>query len=222
MVEMSFSEGIKNITAALIEARKEILQSSFTLVEAKNPHWNSKFIPLQEILRVSSQPLLKAGILMMQSAGRLYKHGEETLEFVSVQTLFIHAESGEWMSSTMTMKPENEGAQKVLAVITYMKRLSLQALLGLAALSEDDDAEFHDYGVTKPEGYDALTKLLLAEYKAQGVQHILNDVKMLDKETKRYMMKDASKDVRAMIDAVTKAVGNSGAADTKKKKQVKK
>jgi len=84
--------------------------------------------------------------------------------------------------------------------------LSLQALLGLASLSEDDDAQFHDYGVAKPDGYDALVKLLLREYKAEGVAHVLNDIQKLDKETKRYMWKDTSKDVRAMIDQVTKLV----------------
>jgi hypothetical protein len=218
MVEMSFSEGIKNITAALIEARKEILQSSFTLVEAKNPHWKSKFIPLQEILRVSSQPLLKAGVLMMQSAGRLYKHGEQSYNFVSVQTIFFHAESGEWMSSTMTMKPESEQAQKVLSVITYMKRLSLQALLGLASLSEDDDAEFHDYGVAKPEGYDDLVKPLLAAFKKDGVGAVVDDVKNLTMNIKKYMMKDGSDPVKKMIDAVTEAKE----ADKRKGKQVSK
>lgn len=55
---------------------------------------------------------------------------------VSVATRLVH-ESGEWIEATLSMPTGGNGAQGVGSAITYARRYSLMAVLGLAP--EDDD-----------------------------------------------------------------------------------
>jgi ERF superfamily len=74
----------------------------------------------------------------------LAEHGLAYVQFpcesvqgsVAVATRLVH-ESGEWMESEVSMPSQGSGAQGVGSAITYARRYSLMAVLGLAA--EDDD-----------------------------------------------------------------------------------
>lgn len=55
---------------------------------------------------------------------------------VAVTTRLIH-KTGEWLEDTLSMPAGNNGAQGVGSAITYARRYSLMAMLGLAP--EDDD-----------------------------------------------------------------------------------
>ncbi len=57
---------------------------------------------------------------------------------VAVTTRLFH-KSGEWMESTVSMPSAGNGAQGVGSALTYCRRYSLMAVLGLAA--EDDDGK---------------------------------------------------------------------------------
>lgn len=57
---------------------------------------------------------------------------------VAVTTRLFH-KSGEWMESTVSMPSAGNGAQGVGSALTYCRRYSLMAVLGLAA--EDDDGQ---------------------------------------------------------------------------------
>lgn len=57
---------------------------------------------------------------------------------VAVTTRLFHC-SGEWMESTVSMPSSGNGAQGVGSALTYCRRYSLMAVLGLAA--EDDDGK---------------------------------------------------------------------------------
>ena len=57
---------------------------------------------------------------------------------VAVTTRLLH-KSGEWMESTVSMPSSGNGAQGVGSALTYCRRYSLMAVLGLAA--EDDDGQ---------------------------------------------------------------------------------
>jgi len=133
------SESIKEIAAALSKFQGEITNP---LNSAKNPQFNSKYAPLQDILSLARPILSKNGLSILQSTT-----GE--LESVTVSTLLMHA-SGEFIETEpFILKGEQSirGGGKVLNVqgagsmITYIRRYQISAILGLA--SEDDDDGNH-------------------------------------------------------------------------------
>ena len=129
------SNTVTNISQALLSVRRETMRVKPK--EAVNPHFKNRFMPLAEVLRVSAEPLEHAGVLMMQAQGR----DKERPDYVAVETVLVHAESGEYYSATMSMRPKNEEPQSALSCMTYMKRSCLASLLGLSLWGEDDDGE---------------------------------------------------------------------------------
>src|SRR5690625_1272924 len=75
------------------------------------------------------------GISIMQSAGTENVEGRL---FVNVSTKLIHS-SGEWMQSKPLIMPASNSIQDMGGQITYLKRYSLSAMLGIST-EEDDDA----------------------------------------------------------------------------------
>lgn len=61
---------------------------------------------------------------------------------ITVTTILAHS-SGEWMSSSLSMPVKEEKAQAVGSAITYARRYSLQAFVGIAP-EDDDGAEARD------------------------------------------------------------------------------
>lgn len=96
--------------------------------ESENPHFRSKFADLSSILS-DVLPLLtknKLGVLQLIRS--------EAGANVMV-TKLIH-ESGDSIESSIAI-PAQSDPQKLGSLITYLKRYSLQAMLGIA--TEDDD-----------------------------------------------------------------------------------
>ena len=115
------------IQAAFVAAQSDMDSPRKT---AENPHFHSKFAPLDEVLRCAKDALKKHGLAVSQPAvtddqGR-----------IGVQTLLIG--HGEQMClGTLTMSPPND-PQKVGSLLTYFRRYALASALGLAAEDDDD------------------------------------------------------------------------------------
>jgi hypothetical protein len=125
---VEFSATRIEIGKALLKAQREI----GPLVKTEsNPFFNSKYADLANVIEVVRSPLQEAGIVLVQGACR----GSEDL--VLIETLLLHAESGEWVRTLVSMKPAKSDPQSVGSVITYARRYGLQALCGIAP--EDDD-----------------------------------------------------------------------------------
>lgn len=62
---------------------------------------------------------------------------ENGTAYVSVETTLLH-ESGEWVKSEPLKVIANQGMQDLGGQITYMKRYSLSAMLGIATEKDDD------------------------------------------------------------------------------------
>jgi len=124
---MNKSESITNLSVAMAKFQSEIKNPSNSAV---NPHFKSKYAPLNEILN-SVRPLLsKHGLAVMQFPSG---NGENII----INTLLTH-ESGEWIEADpLTLKADKVTAQGAGSAITYGRRYSLSALLGIS--SEDDD-----------------------------------------------------------------------------------
>lgn len=109
------------------------------------------------------------GISIMQSAGTENVEGRL---YVNVSTKLIHS-SGEWMQSKPLIMPASNSIQDMGGQITYLKRYSLSAMLGIST-EEDDDANGTmgnqvTYQNNQQKKSDEIGKpILLAKFKQGG------------------------------------------------------
>ena len=99
---------------------------------AINPHFRNRYISLDALMDAILPPLNKAGVIVLQMP--TIADGQPALT-----TRIIHVETGECIESTMPLVLEKENPQGQGSAITYARRYSLMAMLGLVA-DEDDDA----------------------------------------------------------------------------------
>lgn len=126
---MNKSDAINELAAALAKAQAEMKSASMSRV---NPHFKSKYAPLNEVIEVT-KALNKHGLSFVQPA-RVSADG-----VVEIETVLMHS-SGQWLSETLGLKPQQNTPQGVGAAITYGRRFGLSSLIGIAA-DEDDDGE---------------------------------------------------------------------------------
>ncbi len=128
------SEQVDQLFTALAKA-----QAEFTIAEYNktNPHFKSKFADLQSYFAASRAPLAKNGLCVIQTISE--QEGKPVLI-----TLLAHA-SGQWIKSVMHINAIKNDMQGFGSALSYAKRYSLGAILGLASGEEDDDGE--DSGV---------------------------------------------------------------------------
>ncbi|EJW14416.1 ERF family protein [Paenibacillus alvei] len=128
------SESITNLAAALVKFQKEVVSPKNN---ANNPYFSSKYAPLHEVINVIREPLAKYGLSYIQSTSTDEQN-------VTVTTLLMH-ESGEFVESEPLSLPglqvlkgggKDFTPQGIGSAITYGRRYSLTAILGIA--SEDD------------------------------------------------------------------------------------
>lgn len=130
----STSETLGDIAKALL-----VFQSKVATIkrDGENPHFKSKFATLDNIIEGIKTPLAEAKLAYTQ-----FPAGENMLV-----TVLMH-ENGEWMQSTVKMLPVKSDPQGQGSAITYMRRYSLAAMLGLATEVDDDGNAAS--GTTKP------------------------------------------------------------------------
>lgn len=125
---MNTSPTIGELATALAAAQREI---GVAVKDATNPHFRSKYADLQSIDEACRPSLSRHGIAIAQGTG--YADG-----FVFVTTRLMHAESGEWIESTLHIAPTKHDAQGVGSAITYARRFGLSALAAVPAGIDDD------------------------------------------------------------------------------------
>jgi hypothetical protein len=132
---MNKSESITNLVKALTT-----FQGKMTAVkkDATNPFYKSKYATLDTIWETIRKPLSENGLSVAQTMNLI--DGKSVLE-----TTLYHT-SGEWISGTQLVNPVKDDPQSLGSAISYARRYSLSAILGIVA-DEDDDANI----ATKPE-----------------------------------------------------------------------
>jgi ERF superfamily len=120
---MNTSKSTAQLTKALIAFHKQIAPIK---KDAQNPHFRNTYASLAAIIEGINEPLTANGLSYVQ-----FPSGVNGLT-----TRLMH-ESGEWMEDTFTMTPSKNDPQGLGSAITYQRRYSLGAVLGIA--TEDDD-----------------------------------------------------------------------------------
>lgn len=134
---MTQSSSLTNIAKALIlfQVKVENVKK-----DAKNPFFKSTYASLSNILDSIKEPLIESGLCFSQ-----FPTGENELN-----TILIHAESGEYISSSYAMKPAKDDPQGRGSVITYQRRYALASILGLN-IDDDDDGNAATHGGSTPD-----------------------------------------------------------------------
>jgi hypothetical protein len=132
------SESIANLTAALVKAQAAfpvVPKSKEVIVQTNKGAYAFKYAPLESMLSLIRPVLAAHGLGFTQGAD-----GD------SLTTTIFH-ESGEWLSHVMPL-PDPGSAQAYGATITYRRRYSLKAALGIET---DDDNSEEDHSPKPPK-----------------------------------------------------------------------
>ena len=136
---MNKSETIGKLAEALSRAQAEMHAAKFNSV---NPFLKNNYADLGSIIDTAKPVLGKHGLAVTQLT---FNDGDR----VGVETVLTHA-SGEWISTQFSLPPADEkgksGAQVAGSIITYLRRYSLAAILGMYS---DEDTDGNDQ--PKPE-----------------------------------------------------------------------
>lgn len=119
-------------TAAIYPALAEFRKTRPAVVKSKQGA-RGKYAPLDVVMEAIDQPLADAGLFVSHPMSVI--DGKTFLE-----TRLIHLASGEWISSMAPLLMEQNTNQGVGSAISYMRRYSLLALLGIAPDDDDDGA----------------------------------------------------------------------------------
>jgi hypothetical protein len=125
------SELINELAAALAKAQSEM---STATTSSDNPYFKTKYADLTAIVNASRPALTKNGLAVVQQIV-LSDDGSQVLS-----TVMTHS-SGQWIESRMRIIPPKNDVQSIGSYITYLRRYSYAALVGVVAADEDDDGE---------------------------------------------------------------------------------
>jgi hypothetical protein len=132
------SPKIDKLAAALSKAQSELKGA---LKSSVNPFFKSDYADLDTVIKSCFPQLTKNGLSVIQ--------GNDTCDKGSfyVTTMLLH-ESGQWIKSKLKMPiGGKKDAQAVGATITYARRFSLSAMVGIAQ-TDDDGNSIQNKGVT--------------------------------------------------------------------------
>ena len=128
---MNQSETINELAAALSKAQGEMQAA---IKDKINPFFKSSYADLGSVWDAARPVLSKYGLCIMQTTELL----SDRNQIVMVTTL-AHT-SGQWVKSYLPLNPSKNDSQGVGAAITYLRRYSLSAIVGVVC-DEDDDGE---------------------------------------------------------------------------------
>ena len=126
--ESIWSPSIAALAAALAKAQLEIEPAR---KDAINPHFRSHYADLASIMDACRGPLAVNGLAVCQmpidcESGR-----------VALETIIMHS-SGEWIASIVSTPLQKNDAQGIGSALTYLRRYSLSAMVGVTSCEDDD------------------------------------------------------------------------------------
>lgn len=125
---MERSDAINELAAALAKAQGAIQGA---VKDSVNPAFKSKYADLAAVWDACRRPLADNGLSIAQLPAVDTETGR-----VSVTTILLHA-SGQYISTTFSIRPGKDDAHGIGSAVTYARRFSLAAMVGVAP--EDDD-----------------------------------------------------------------------------------
>lgn len=122
------SVDINKLMPALIDAKAEF---DPVLKDATNPHFHSRFSSLSSVYKAVDTALLQRRIMHTCQPSVAADGTQQIL------TRIIH-ESGQWIGGIWALNPVKNDPQGVGSALSYARRYTLCALLGIAPEDDDD------------------------------------------------------------------------------------
>lgn len=136
---MDMSVDIKNLAIALNKTQA-IMKDA--IKDTENDFFKSKYADLASVWLACREALTVNGLSVIQMPSNVDNK-------ITLTTMLLHT-SGEWMRESISIAPSKLDAQAAGSVISYLRRYSLAAFLGVAQI--DDDAE-ESMGRNDKSGY---------------------------------------------------------------------
>lgn len=151
---MEKSSTIAELAKALVSFQLKVKTIGY---DANNPFFRSRYATLTALVSETKLELANTNLVVSQLT-----EGEE-----SVTTILMHT-SGEYIASTLTLKPVKDDPQGRGSCITYARRYAYAAILGL--VSDEDDDGNKATGLVKKEEKKPEVK---PEYKTVTMKDLL-------------------------------------------------
>ena len=123
------SPKITELAEAMIQVQQAL---SPALKDAENSFTNSRYATLHSIMNACRDALLEHGIWLTQ-----YPVSVEANQ-LGLVTKVVHAETGQWQYSLLTMPLPKNDPQGYGSAMTYARRYGLSALVGIVTENDDD------------------------------------------------------------------------------------
>lgn len=123
------SETIGKLALALSKAQGQMDSASKS---SDNPFFKSKYADLHECIQAAKKPLSDNELAVIQTT-------EPSETGINIITTLAHS-SGEWIRGILDMKPKKDDDQGRGSSITYGRRYSFAAIVGIAQKDDDGNA----------------------------------------------------------------------------------
>jgi hypothetical protein len=129
---MNKSESIDKLAGALAKAQAGIKGAEKNQV---NPYYKSKYADLESCWLAVRDHLNVNGLSITQLNGKM--ETTESGRTISLETVLMHS-SGQWISTDSSLPVTKPDAHGCSAALTYLRRISLSAILSLSSEADDD------------------------------------------------------------------------------------
>ena len=136
--KMQQSESIANLAKALSTVQGKLTHAK---KDSANPFFKSKYADLESVWDACRDLLAGNGLAVAQFPGTTFVEllGEIPITTMSLTTILTHS-SGEWISQEMSVPMSKVDAQGAGSCLSYMRRYSLAAVVGVVQADDDGNA----------------------------------------------------------------------------------
>lgn len=179
------SEQINELAGALAKAQGTMKSAS---KDGLNPHFKSKYATLDSIWEAIKEPLSQNGL----SISQLISQESDT---TVMTTLLMHS-SGQWIRSTVPVIAGKPTPQALGSSISYMRRYSLAAIVGVTVGDDDDASEAQSHYSSPPQRhYQATLEQASVEYMSEAQKEqieslLIDDQQIYNNLLSAYKVKD--------------------------------
>ncbi len=125
------SDELQDLFSSLAQAQSEM---PAVCGNKENPYFKERYIDLGDMITASRPSLTKYGLSVLQQI--LPNDGQMLLH-----TILSHS-SGQWIESRIRIIPPKNDIRTMDSYVTYLRRCSYGALVGIVGANDDDDGEY--------------------------------------------------------------------------------
>ena len=165
---IEFSPTRAKLMTARLAAQREFMKGAKR--DRQNPFAKNTYATLEAVLEAVAEPLCEAGLVLTQWVGGINQEGKDRA-VLTVYTRIEHAESSEYMQTSLPIPLVKHDAQGVGSAMTYGRRYTLKSLLGIPEVDDDGAAASGQESEIRPKRKSA------AESKRDGTTELFNEIR---------------------------------------------